>query len=157
MKQYNESQNKDNEKSGRLQYVNGNVHAEMGDYDAALKNFQLAFEAFKKAKGPNHSMTLHVQYRIACTYENLGRYHEAEAVHEIVYAEQQRVLSPNHIHIRWTKNRLDNLKSFSNYGSERSSLSTSRPSSIISQCRSLDDYDGFADLDTSQRRHSTAF
>ena len=87
----------------------GDAYKELDEYDAALECYQLALEAYK-SKGSKLRKTLYCQYHIACTYANLGRYHEAEELLETVLAKQQSLLGPNHRELCWTKEELDAVR-----------------------------------------------
>ena len=87
----------------------GNAYYWLGEYDRALESFQQQFEEFEKSKGSKLSSKLHMEYKIASTYVQLGRYCEARELYEMVHAKQQNLLGPNHREVRWTKIELDAL------------------------------------------------
>ncbi len=88
----------------------GCAYNELDEYHTALEAYQLAIGAFAKSKEFISRDILHIQYRIALTYKNLGRYHEAKELLEMVLAKEQSVLSPSDREIRWTKEALNNLE-----------------------------------------------
>ena len=89
----------------------GDAHDYLGEYDIALKLFRQGSEAYKKTQRSNRD-TLHAQYRVASTFAELGRIHEAKDLLETVLAKQQSLLGSNHRNVRWTKNALDALESY---------------------------------------------
>ena len=89
----------------------GDAYHYLHEYDTALKFLHLALEAYKKSKCSNLRNILYIQYRIALTFEGLGRIHEAKDLLETVLAKQQSLLGPNHRNVRWIKNVLDTLPS----------------------------------------------
>ena len=90
----------------------GTAYSRLDEHDTALKFFQLAFEEYKDSKcSSNFRRMLYIQYRIALTYANLGRYCEAKDLLETVLAKQQSLLGSHHREVQWTKDYLDYLKS----------------------------------------------
>lgn len=167
LKLYHESHSKDHGKAPRDLLEIGYAHDDLGDCQTALEFFQLAFDAYSEANGPDYQMTLHSQFWMASMYRDLGRYQEAKELLELTYARQQRVLRPNHRNTQLTKQALDEFPSeddyssddysTDDYGCERSSLSSWQPSPINFQRRSFDAIHESPSRDIPQRRRSALF
>lgn len=87
----------------------GYAYRRLGENDRALESFQLQIDAYNRSKKSKLSDELHIQFQIASTYVDLGRYYEARQLFEMVHAKRQILLGPNHRAVRRTKIRLDAL------------------------------------------------
>ena len=87
----------------------GYAYYTLREYETALKFFELAIKARKRSKRPQFTAISRSQYWLAMTNEALGRYHEAKVLFETLYAKRQTILGPDHLLIRMTRCRLDDL------------------------------------------------
>ena len=111
LKLYHESHSNDDNISPHSSTDLGEAYYSLNEYDTALKFFHLALEAYNNSKCPNLRWVLYIQYRIAATFEDLGRIHEAKDLLETVLPKQQSLFGADHREVRWTKNALDDLES----------------------------------------------
>ena len=98
-----------NDMPTEILYQYGCVNHSLGEYEIALQSFELALKAYERSKETKYLMFLDIQEWTATAYMDLGRYHEARALLELVYAKEKSILGPDHRGTRDTKCLLDNL------------------------------------------------
>ena len=82
-------------------------HYTLGEYETALKFYKLALKAHERSKRSVFIDILRTQHELAMTFEALGRYHEARALFETLYAKGESILGPDHPDTRAAKRCLD--------------------------------------------------